>query len=155
MSSSANFLLVLHKYYVHYRPNIRPNYSVKLAEYSVSADTTFCCIGRTLVCLQFFIFFPFRWACLMICTMWKVLIIIPKFIKNFIIKSTSYLSIFTPTWLCLQISNQRYLLVYTYFVSANSFSNDFCSIFQISDDNWQRNVITLMAPLFIHRVLVR
>ena len=51
MSSSANFLLELHKYYVHYRPNIRPNYSVKLAEYSVSADTTFCGIGRTLTCM--------------------------------------------------------------------------------------------------------
>ena len=33
---------------MNYRPNIRPNYSVKLAEYSVSADTNFCRIGRTL-----------------------------------------------------------------------------------------------------------
>ena len=33
---------------MNYRPNIRPNYSVKLAEYSVSADTTFCPIGRSL-----------------------------------------------------------------------------------------------------------
>ena len=36
-------------FYVNYRPNIRPNIRPNPAEYSVSADTTFGCIGRSLV----------------------------------------------------------------------------------------------------------
>ena len=43
------FLHQIHGKNGNYRPNIRPKYSAKVAEYSVSADTTFDPIGRTLI----------------------------------------------------------------------------------------------------------
>ena len=45
LASSTNFSLELRENYVNYRPK----YSANLAEYSVSADTTFCRIGRSLI----------------------------------------------------------------------------------------------------------
>ena len=41
--------IFLYDYYCNYRPNIRPNIRPSSAEYSVSADTNFFCIGRSLM----------------------------------------------------------------------------------------------------------
>ena len=44
----------LSDFYGNYRPNIRPNIRPDSAEYSVSADTSFYCIGRSLVLSRIF-----------------------------------------------------------------------------------------------------
>ena len=54
----------------NYRPNIRPKYSVTLAEYSVSADTNFDPIGRSLFHEIFFkrekmTHFSTLWLCIL------------------------------------------------------------------------------------------
>ena len=46
---SEKTLLFLGTLKVDIRPNYRPNIRPFLAEYSVSADTTFCTIGRSLI----------------------------------------------------------------------------------------------------------
>ena len=45
-----NLYLILANSLAGIRPNYRPNIRPVVAEYSVSADTNFSCIGRTLRC---------------------------------------------------------------------------------------------------------
>ena len=49
VSEKIIFGTMLPNYYINYRPNIRPNIRSNCAEYSVSADTNFGRIGRSLI----------------------------------------------------------------------------------------------------------